>query len=509
MSTLAQMRIAGHLIHAWLTLDFFGDTADRDASGSTLTTTIFGQSFLAFCFAALLYPDYPVATFAAANLSLSTLLIALGVLATPGRAQRERADTLLLHTAPLPAATVALARLGHGSFYVALTTIGMALPPAILCYWLPTAGEPAGLFAVVRYLGVAVLLAGLATGALGLLRALTVRILGDIRGELLMGSLRAALLFGGFVGFAVLLPDLDEPAKLTAMAPWLSWLPPTAGARFVAESWAGASGIAAWSLVLLSLFAPSAWIQRDRRRRAARRSAPRLFGLDALVDALTPPGPRRGYARFVAIQLYRSAGFRAKVLPLFALPFAMVVLALSDSDTTDPRLLLGITLQLPAIYLPILVAFLAEAEHERSGWIFATTPEPDRLAAARAGSQVALVTHVLLPTHALAAITMLACGIDAATALGNSCFALGASIPIAQFALRRLQCVPFTDERQGVSVDFGDLMAAGLVLGLVGGGFALVATGWAAVGGGLAVLLLNGWLLHRHVTESRTDRQPG
>ncbi|MCA8966036.1 MAG: hypothetical protein KDC48_14215, partial [Planctomycetes bacterium] len=80
------------LIHAWLVLDFFGEARSTGGAGSTLTTTIFSQSFLAFVFAALLYPETPPVPFAAANLCLSSLLVAIGVLSDQEHRQRQRAD---------------------------------------------------------------------------------------------------------------------------------------------------------------------------------------------------------------------------------------------------------------------------------------------------------------------------------------------------------------------------------------------------------------------------------
>jgi hypothetical protein len=120
------------LVHAWLVLDFFGEARRTGGSASTLTTTIFSQSFLALVVAALLYPEPPPVPFAAANLSLSTLLVALGALDAEQPQRRRLADRVLLDTAPLGRQTVAAARALHGAFAVVLLTVGMALPPAVL-----------------------------------------------------------------------------------------------------------------------------------------------------------------------------------------------------------------------------------------------------------------------------------------------------------------------------------------------------------------------------------------
>ena len=86
------MRTVRALVHAWLVLDFFGDARRTGGTGSSLTTTIFTQSFLAFVFAALMYPETPPVPFAAANLCLSSLLVATGALSDHDQLNRRRAD---------------------------------------------------------------------------------------------------------------------------------------------------------------------------------------------------------------------------------------------------------------------------------------------------------------------------------------------------------------------------------------------------------------------------------
>ena len=66
------------LVGSWLLLDFFGDARRTGGVSSTLTTTIFSQSFVSLGAAALLYPEVPPVPFAAATLSVSTLFVAIG-----------------------------------------------------------------------------------------------------------------------------------------------------------------------------------------------------------------------------------------------------------------------------------------------------------------------------------------------------------------------------------------------------------------------------------------------
>ncbi|MGB3967884.1 MAG: hypothetical protein WBO45_14215, partial [Planctomycetota bacterium] len=155
----------GALIHTWLLIDFFGDARRAgNAHGSSLTTTIFTQSFGAFVLAALLYPETPPVPFAAATLCLSTLLVAIGALGDESRPERRAADAYLLHGAPVGAWAIAVARAGHAAFALLLVTIGMALPPAVLLAFLTGNWTTAPL-----YVAGACLCSGLAAGALGVL----------------------------------------------------------------------------------------------------------------------------------------------------------------------------------------------------------------------------------------------------------------------------------------------------------------------------------------------------
>ena len=130
------MQRALALVRVWLLLDFFGESRRRNQPGSTLTSTIFTQSFIALVIAAVLFDERArTVSYAAANLSLSTILVGMGLLADPQRSGRRLADRMLIATAPLGRATLPMARAMHGAFHITLVTTGMAIPPAILLYW--------------------------------------------------------------------------------------------------------------------------------------------------------------------------------------------------------------------------------------------------------------------------------------------------------------------------------------------------------------------------------------
>ena len=122
--------------------------------------------------------------------------------------------------------------------------------------------------------------------------------------------------------------------------------------------------------------------------------------------------------------LYRSPGFRARVLPLFGIPIAMMLLASTGQQAREQQLLLGMTLQFPAIYLPFLVLFLPFAEHEGAAWLFETSPHHS-VELAREASLLALSVRVLLPIHLIAGVALIACGFDPAPTASLVAFSWG------------------------------------------------------------------------------------
>lgn len=456
------------LVGAWLTLDFFGD-ARRSGTGnaSTLTTTIFAQSFVALGFAALLYPDTPRVPFAAANLSLSTLLMALGALGEAGRPERRAADAVLLRTAPLSPLAGAAARALHAAFALLLVTVGMALPPAILLAFL--VGDP---LQVPLYVAAACLCSALAAGALGLGAKVAQSWLGADRAALAMGTLKALLYGGGLVLFARSLPALDATADALPIGrAALDVVPP-----YHAAKWLAAPIAEAWRLGALltagAALALAAGLVRDDGDGATRRR--RQGGLLlGLLHAITPPGPARGVAEFAAIGIWRSPGFRARALPLLGIPAAMAFLAIGGGDGGVDRRLVAVLLQAPAMYLPFLVTFLPHADHPGASWMFAHAPRLG-LATVRDATWRALCTHVVLPiggamTIAVAATAPGPGGANCAAAL----FAVGVAAFAGRRAVRSLPTAPFTRALEGeIGPDFSQLMVGTMALGALGFGFA-------------------------------------
>ncbi|HEX5051480.1 MAG TPA: hypothetical protein VFZ65_06880 [Planctomycetota bacterium] len=459
------MRKIRALVRTWLLLDFFGDARRTGGATSSLTTTIFTQSFLALVFAALLYPETPPVPFAAANLSLSSLLVAIGVLGNEDRQDRRRADQVLLGSAPLGRVTVALARSGHAAFHVCLVTIGMALPPALLLamlrhQWL----------AAPAYVLLACACSGLAGGALGLTLQALHRLVGPARAALIAGTGKAVLLGGGFVLFALGMQHLQQTAGELPIGRFgAELLPPYHAARLlaapIAEAWRLLPLLAGAALLLI-LAAIVGEAESPRRVRAGGQGP-----LRRLLRMLAGRGPRLGVAEFVALSMWRSAAFRARVLPLLGLPAGMAFLSLAGESPTRGFMFTCLLLQIPTIYLPFLIAFLPRADQPGTAWVFAQAP-PLPVQVVRDATWRALISHVLVPVHALA-LALLWCfhptRLDATAA---ALFSLGVGVVASRMMLRSLASVPFTEDGDAdASTDLGHLFAAAMLLGALGVGF--------------------------------------
>ncbi|MEE9128055.1 MAG: hypothetical protein V3U11_13040 [Planctomycetota bacterium] len=468
------------LVHSWLVLDFFGDSRKSGQVGSSLTTTIFTQAFLGLCFAMFVIPEAPYdndVAYLAANLSLSTLMVGIGLLGDPLRYKRAFADEVLARTAPLPATALTLARVLHGSFHLCLVTVGMALPPAILAYW--ACGQE--LWVVPAYLVFACLAAGIMAGCLGVFTRATHLLFGPARAQLVVGTLKALLLGGGFLMMVVCLRHLDGTAADIPLGPGsaLAW-PPYWAARFLGDPQRGWVFFGPILAACVALYLMSSLMQTAALNRRTSKPARRRW-LSALDRALAGGGTLLGATAFISTMLYRSAGFRARVLPLFGLPVAMVLLSfMAEGESQARRLLLGVTLQFPAIFLPFLVAFMPRSDHEQAGWVFDQSPHVTP-ALFRAASLIALTTHIIIPVHAAALAAMIAFGeltlqaMVFATTL--SVFSTAIAILVAQLSVQHLQHMPFTvdENSEEGGTDLGGMLTSSMVLALLGGGFAWIA----------------------------------
>ncbi|MBX3465172.1 MAG: hypothetical protein KF830_18550 [Planctomycetes bacterium] len=495
------MRRVGSLVHAWLVLDFFGDARRSGAASSTLTTSIFTQSFLALVFAALLYPDTPVVPFVAANLSLSSLLVAVGLLDPEVGASRRQADRVLLASAPIGPATVLLARSSHAAFYIGLVTIGMALPPAVLLGFL--IGDA---LRALAYVALAVVCSGLTAGALAVVARAAGRVLGQAKTALIAGTIKAMLLGGGLVLFALGLQRLQQRAEdLPIGRLGAELLPAYQAARWLADPGGEAWRLGALAGAGLALLALALWLG-DREPSGAGRVSGRT-PLRRLLQRLEPRGPGLGIADFVAVTMWRSPGFRSRALPLLGLPAGMAVLSLPGRGDAHGFVFTCLLLQLPAIYLPFLVAFLPQADQPEAGWLFAQAPALPP-ATLRGATWRALVTHVLLPVHtiALALLVLVQPGPDAVAAVA---FAFAVAVLASRWMVGMLTTVPFTvDGAAQAGPDLGMLFAAALVLGGTGTAFGgLLPPGGRWVVAAVAVVAAI-WVLRRPIADRVAAAKP-
>lgn len=487
------MKTVRTLVHAWLVLDFFGDSRRTGGTSSSLTTTIFTQSFLALVFAALLYPETPPVPFAAANLCLSSLLVAVGTLGDHDQLNRRRADQALLATAPIARRTVVFARSGHAAFYACLVTIGMALPPAILLGFLQH--DP---LQMVAYVALACACSGLATGALAVANRAFARCFGHARAALLAGTTKAMLLGFGVAMFALGMQRLQRTADALPIGRLgAELLPPYQAARLLAhphELWRLLPFLAGGALLLLLAIAIGEVEARSQSRGGA--NGP----LRRLLRKLAGRGPQLAIAEFTAASMWRSPGFRSRVLPLLGLPAGMVFLSLQGDGQPNSYVFLCLLLQMPAIYLPFLIAFLPRADQTDTGWVFEQSPHLTR-ELVRDATWRALVTHVLLPVHAVALLLACLCSRSPLDAAAASMFAFGLAIVAARPMLRSLDCVPFTQNRDAdAATDLGGLFTFALLLGGLGsafGGFLAPWQRWPVAGLCLAISF---WLLGRRPT---------
>jgi hypothetical protein len=125
-------------------------------------------------------------------------------------------------------------------------------------------------------------------------------------------------------------------------------------------------------------------------------------------------------------------------------------------------------LQIPAIYLPFLIAFLPRADQTDTAWVFGLAPGLSR-GLVQDATWRALVTHVLVPVHAIGLLLLWGFAPNRLEATAASLFAFGIAVVAARAMVRSLDTIPFTQSREAdASTDLGALFGAALVLGGLG-----------------------------------------
>src|SRR5690606_15236955 len=147
-----------------------------------------------------------------------------------------------------------------------------------------------------------------------------------------------------------------------------------------------------------------------------------------------------------------------------------------EQGLDERTLLLGVTLQLPSIYLPFVVAFLPHADHEGAAWLFDTSPH-DATVLAREAALLALAFRILLPVQLVAGASVALLGFGGLLALSLATFSWAVGVAVAAWSVRQLDDVPFTADHSAPPVlGFGGLVGLALALAAAGGVFAWQAT---------------------------------
>jgi len=461
------------LVGTWLLLDFFGDARRSGGDASTLTTSIFSQSFLSLGISALLFPEIPPVPFAAATMCVSTLLVAIGSFDTEEPKNRRAADRLLQATSPLGRLPFVLAHALHASFSTMLVTIGMALPPAILL-----ACHEHNAWLVPGYVALACACAALAIGALAVALRAARAALGSHRAALVAGSGKAALLAFGVALFALSLSSLSSNVDALPFPRAIAeLLPPYHAAKVlhdpIGEGWRTLPWLGA-AIVLLLISTALRDEENDRTQRRGRGGA-----IARLERRLAGAPEDAAVTGFCSTMLWRSPGIRARVLPLLGVPAAFAFLALRGSDERSARMFVAMALQFPAIYLPFVIAMLPKADVQGARWIFDSAPQLG-IARIQRAVWISLTMRVLLPVHALLFVLLLATAKEP-TAIALLCaWSLCIGTAAARLMTRALADVPFSRDQDAAGLDLGNLMAAALVLAGLGAFAATTSLGMLA-----------------------------
>ncbi|MCC7171019.1 MAG: hypothetical protein IT459_11260 [Planctomycetes bacterium] len=293
------------------------------------------------------------------------------------------ADRGVLEPLPIAAWTFAAARALVLGAELLVGTLNVALPPIMITA--VVVGPAAAARAFVAALCAS--LTGLALATF--LRAVLLRFLGARKLEEWEGPIRLVVAVALFAAlFAA--PDLDAAARASGFMPHL---PPLAFARFCADGgdWI-ATALAATAMVALLGAAFS--LARARRTNDERRGTGGDGPVASLARRFLAADERAGY-EFTRANLARDRTFRARVFPLFAFPFAAIVLLAKEGAGLAPLL---ISVYGASMYLVVAQTFVLFSESQRGPRLVEALPILDA-AAFRAGAEKAFHAHVVIPVH--------------------------------------------------------------------------------------------------------------
>ncbi|MFO0981867.1 MAG: hypothetical protein U1E76_09025 [Planctomycetota bacterium] len=356
------------------------------------------------------------------------------------------------------------------------------LPPAIVAGF-----AFGGVRVALVYLIVALALALATAASVLLLNLLAIRWFGWHRVQsslVYLQVISTALVMVAVLGMPKLIGE-GQGAVVEALRPLGLWWPPAgyahlfcagSGSEFVARgAWlASAATLLAVAALLLAgrTFEPA--LAAAPARAPARRIIDRLIGCLALRIA-TPV--ERPFFLFAALNFRRDFGFRLRAYPLLVYPIA--ILAFAGANTADHYYV--IMLQVVALYMMLIVAFVPYTDHPAAAWLLKTLPIASR-SRALLGVEKAFVWTFLAPTYALIAAA-LACVWRPWLAVTQTALAGIVATMFVALAFKQQRGLPFTEEfrgQLGSESSASALMGFTLVLGVLG--FLQYAWGLTAIG---------------------------
>ncbi len=348
------------------------------------------------------------------------------------------ADRVVLEPLPIAAWTFAAARALVLGAELLVGTLNVALPPIMI------AAVVSGPLAASRAL-VAALCASLTGLALAtLLRAVLLRFLGLRKLEEWEGPIRLFAAVGLFAAlFAA--PDLDAAARASGV---MRELPPLSLARFAADP-------SAWGVVvvtaisMMALLALAFALARARRTHDERRQADGDGWVARWIRPFVGATERAGY-EFTRANLARDRTFRARVFPLFAFPFAAIVLLAKDGAGFAPLL---ISVYGASMYLVVAQTFVLFSESQRGPRLVEALPMQDGASFQR-GAEKAFHAHVVIPVHASILIGLLALaafsrGPGLAASVQHVVLGTGFAVLFGSFFFERLEGLAFCASDDG------------------------------------------------------------
>ncbi len=397
-------------------------------------------------------------------------------------------DHAILTPLPIPPSWIAAARAVATFAVLALGTFNLGLPVAILV--------------AVKYgpiEGALALLAGFVASFVGLaaaqlVRALLERGVGVSRLLEAEGPLRLAVSIGLFA-VLFLAPD---PAGLVERIPWLAFAPPFSLARLpVLGSDVGRTGLAVMGLLVVActVLLLSFKVQGRVSHQPGRVRRPRPIGpLRRAMERWVVDDEERASFEFTLVNLARDRTFRARVFPLFAFPFAVILLIVQRPG--EPFLSL-MALYGAAVYLTLSQTFLGFSESEGGPDLLRCLPIRNARAF-RIGSEKAFHVGLVVPIFlalalALAVVALFDRGFPLPLGLSHAVIAALFSVLLCGMTFEREAGLAFSEPDRGVYP--ADLGGGPMVALLLGAAAALLAAKYVPsplgfVGSAVALALL-------------------